>query len=226
MAYNLIKRESILVMSLLFSLFSFGQEPMSHQLKWTDIQEVKISDNLSAYQVYFGDAVYQKQSQDIPVFAGKIEAPSMVLLPVINLINTVYEPVKGNITLVRGYEMIDEEIDIQAHIAADRKQPFLVYSFIPIRKNGLTGQYQKLTNFDVVVTYEEPATRQTLTTRSYADVSVLASGTWFRIAVGRTGIHRITYDDLQQMGVPVDNIDPRNLGIYGNGGGMLPESLM
>lgn len=53
--------------------------------------------------------------------------------------------------------------------------------------------------------------------------SVLATGTWYKIAVRNTGIHQITYDDLVALGMDPGSILPSNIRVYGNGGGMLPE---
>lgn len=53
--------------------------------------------------------------------------------------------------------------------------------------------------------------------------SVLSSGNWYKISVGQTGVFKIDYQLLKSIGINPDNIDPRNISIYGNGGGMLPE---
>lgn len=53
--------------------------------------------------------------------------------------------------------------------------------------------------------------------------SVLSSGTWYKLSVNQTGIHKIDFALLQSMGINPSNIDPRNLRLYGNGGGVLPE---
>jgi len=54
--------------------------------------------------------------------------------------------------------------------------------------------------------------------------SVLANGKWFRISVQKAGIYKITYDDFVAMGFDPATIDPAKISVYGNGGGMLPES--
>jgi len=54
--------------------------------------------------------------------------------------------------------------------------------------------------------------------------SVLATGSWFKFSITADGVYRLTYDDLNKAGIPVSTLDPRNIRIYGNGGGMLPES--
>ncbi|MDR1809556.1 MAG: C25 family cysteine peptidase, partial [Prevotella sp.] len=55
----------------------------------------------------------------------------------------------------------------------------------------------------------------------YAANSVLASGNWFKIKVGSTGIYKLTYSDLRNMGVS----EPKNVQIYGYGGEMLDEDF-
>ncbi len=52
--------------------------------------------------------------------------------------------------------------------------------------------------------------------------SVLATGNWFKIATTQNGIYRIDQTLLKSMGFNVDQLDPRNLKLYGIGAGMLP----
>jgi hypothetical protein len=61
-------------------------------------------------------------------------------------------------------------------------------------------------------------------TSDFANSSVLATGNWYKVAVSQDGLHRITYSDLEEMGMDVNSIDPRRLNVYGNGGGMLPQA--
>ncbi len=51
----------------------------------------------------------------------------------------------------------------------------------------------------------------------------MATGDWFKISVQESGVHKITYNQLVESGLDVDNIDPQNIKLYGNGGGMIPE---
>ena len=52
--------------------------------------------------------------------------------------------------------------------------------------------------------------------------SVLASGKWYKMSLSSTGIYKITYAELSSMGVPVASINPKNIRLYHNGGGVLP----
>ena len=61
------------------------------------------------------------------------------------------------------------------------------------------------------------------TSRDYAPVSVLKSGTWKKISVDSPGIYRLTYSDLVAMQLPVTGIESKYLRLHGFAG-MLPEN--
>jgi len=58
----------------------------------------------------------------------------------------------------------------------------------------------------------------------YATQSVLANGDWYKIACIESGVYRLSYNDIQALGLNPSSIDPRTIKIYGNGGGMLPQA--
>lgn len=57
----------------------------------------------------------------------------------------------------------------------------------------------------------------------FATQSVLASGTWYKLATGEAGIYRITAQTLQALGIDPASVDPRALRVYGQVGGPLPQ---
>jgi hypothetical protein len=59
---------------------------------------------------------------------------------------------------------------------------------------------------------------------AFAENSVLSSGQWYKFSLDKTGIYRITYNDLVQWGINPAGINPKNIKLYGNGGRMLPEA--
>lgn len=65
---------------------------------------------------------------------------------------------------------------------------------------------------------------QTGFSAGYAEKSVLSSGSWVKIATPVSGIYRIGYEDLKSYGIEPSAINPKNIRIYGNGGGLLPEA--
>ena len=55
----------------------------------------------------------------------------------------------------------------------------------------------------------------------YAESSVLATGDWYKIQVEQSGIHKITYEQLVEMGLK----NPANVSVFGYGGAQLAEAF-
>lgn len=55
--------------------------------------------------------------------------------------------------------------------------------------------------------------------------SVLSEGSWYQLAVTEPGMYHLDGRFLEQQGVDLSNIDVSKIGIFGYGGGMLPQSL-
>ncbi|WP_298766027.1 type IX secretion system sortase PorU [uncultured Polaribacter sp.] len=52
--------------------------------------------------------------------------------------------------------------------------------------------------------------------------SVLSTGDWYKFAVDTTGVFKIDRNLLQRIGISTNNLNPRNIKIFGNGGSLLP----
>ncbi len=59
---------------------------------------------------------------------------------------------------------------------------------------------------------------------SHAQSSVLATGEWYKIAITRTGVHKIDATFLKDAGIDINKLNPQNIRIFGNGGGILPQA--
>lgn len=54
--------------------------------------------------------------------------------------------------------------------------------------------------------------------------SVLKKGSWYKLAVEKNGVYKISSDFLKSMGIDPAKTDPKKIKIYGNRGGMLPQA--
>ena len=68
----------------------------------------------------------------------------------------------------------------------------------------------------------QTSTTKKLTSSSTVKNSVLSTGTWYKFAVDTTGVFKIDRTFLQNLGISVNDIDPKNIRIFGNGGQLLP----
>ena len=92
-----------------------------------------------------------------------------------------------------------------------------------IKKNGIL---QKITSFTLEYTLASSSSDLNLSKQSQKRLvnrSVLADGSWYKFKIDSTGIFKIDKELLQQIGINPNTIDPRNIGIFGNGGHMLPQ---
>lgn len=65
-------------------------------------------------------------------------------------------------------------------------------------------------------------TKESLSFRANVNNSVLAAGDFFKIEVKEDGIYKLDKNSLLNAGINVNNLDPRTIKIYGNGGKELP----
>ena len=112
---------------------------------------------------------------------------------------------------------------------ANRVAQSTVY-FQPFRANPQTGAPEKLVTFSYRYQTGNTGSMQrrgpgnASVRREYASSSVLSTGEWYKVGVTESGIYKIDRAALQAMGVNVQATNPRNLKVYGNGGGMLPQA--
>ena len=119
-------------------------------------------------------------------------------------------------------EEYSSSYELEWDIKRTKKGDFLHIYVVPIRKLK-SGNFEKLLDFQVEVEktpgFVSRAGGGGTTT---AENSVLAEGEWYKIAIGRDGVYRLTYNDFQSLGVDPSELNPNNLNLYGNGGTLLP----
>jgi hypothetical protein len=104
------------------------------------------------------------------------------------------------------------------------------YSFIhviSVIQSG--GIVKKMTSFEYSYTLSNnlnsnhPAYKSSLKIASSSNSSVLSSGTWYKLRISTSGTYKIDSSFLRSLGINPESIDPNQIRIYGNGGGMLPQ---
>jgi hypothetical protein len=111
-------------------------------------------------------------------------------------------------------------------LGMERKRPFAVVK-IPAYSAGTSqGIVDELNSCTMTVEETDQPARQTTTAAKTTDVttSVLATGTWYKIGITKTGFYKIDYAFLKSMGLAASGITSSNIRIFGNGGNMLSEA--
>jgi hypothetical protein len=191
---------------------------------WTEVKTINVNEDQTIYFLNFDGAVVNPGTDMLPAYTENVLLPAYDKAFKAIIKNQVFEPFPHDqLFLLEDLHSIGNEIVLKKNFSLNKKIPYASISFVPIRKNGLTGFYERLVSFELVIEVNENQNTPNLKSREYAENSVLESGSWFKVKVTKDGIYKISYQELANMGMNVASINPKNIRVYGNGGGMLPE---
>ncbi len=191
-------------------------------IKW---QPARIVDHKAAMPVralYFEGAVNNSLNGFTPLYHSRLKLPAGVNNCRVTLKNPVFESVNAEeISNLTFPPVSGDSLEIQSSVGIERGISILDIQFVPLISSP-GGRFRRLISFDLVLTYlktPEVAEKKA----SFAGNSVLASGKWYKVKVNKSGICKVTYDDLRNMGIDVSGITPDHIRVFGKNGGMLPE---
>ncbi len=209
---------------LFVSVSVFAQAPLviSKKINWAESAIVHNPTGLQERLIWsFDGALFNAHQPEWPVLMERFKVKGDGELAV-TIANAQYEPFDRTNSRVEG---IGTSLDIHTTIEQERNQFFGKVFFTPIIKEG--NQYKRLVSIDLEIQWL-PKSGSDLRFRGpeYAFNSVLKDGAIYKLAVSENAIHRISYTFLkEELNIDIDNIDPRTIQLYGNGGGILPESI-
>ncbi|MDE5423040.1 type IX secretion system sortase PorU [Ancylomarina sp. DW003] len=211
-------RQLIILILLISSQVCFAQNSPLFNLSWST-SEIFVSEGESVKILNFEGASIESKKSFLPFFTANLKVDNSTTTHTVSLNETIYEALsQEELNIIKPNE-INSEIDFNLVQAGIRKQKYLLVKFLPIRKNPSSGRLEKLIQFKINLKSNSEYRTKSRTKASYINNSVLASGKWVKISVDTTAIHKITYNQLVDMGIE----NPSNVRVYGNGGGMLPK---
>jgi hypothetical protein len=218
--------KKLIAIALLFILapLSYSQTEGAFQIKWLDPAVISFSNEKKINVLNFEGADFLTEDQYSPRFHTQIPLGDNIKDFTCELKNTTYQELtEKELSLIKNTSIISTEIKSLMQVSFIQKKAFGNISFLPFRKNINSGKLEKLISFSISITPTKQILRSGRGIQSYTANSVLQSGKWYKIGIGTDGIYKITFSFLQNLGMDIKNINPRNIKIYGNGGGMLPE---
>lgn len=127
------------------------------------------------------------------------------------IVNVVFE----DIVLPSFYDAsyLTESPDFQVDFGKARSQNYVSIYYYPIIK--VNGQTRLVKSFDLEVV-STPAIAQGDRAATFAANSVLASGSWYKVGVSRSGVYKIDQAYLSSIGVNTSGLNPNHINVYGN----------
>lgn len=198
------------------------------ELNWSADPQSFTGPDGPIHYLHFQGANYD-EAEMLPLWIQKINLPNYSIID-LQLVDPVYSVINNK----DGANWQDNNsISAQARLKATasyrKGRPVANIEIMPIRKNSLTAQYERLESARIKVfirpDQEHQQLLQSFNSRSSLTTSALASGNIYKIALSETGVYKMDYNFLSELGVDVDNIDPRNIQLLGNGGRMIPQTI-
>ncbi|MFN4083670.1 MAG: type IX secretion system sortase PorU [Bacteroidia bacterium] len=189
---------------------------INYSLMWQNQSNVERGDKFfsSFYTLKNGGI----NSRHFPVFYESIKIDNS------SIIDIKIEPIQTE-TINKGQFQQADELDTKElftwHIGFEAGEPRLVFSLLPAFISG--NNVTIIKNFRLKFTTQNILNNQTISLqKNFKNNSAFAQGKWYKIATTNNGLHRIDYGLLKSMGIDADNIDPRNIQLWGKGAGMQP----
>ncbi|MBN2637820.1 MAG: type IX secretion system sortase PorU [Bacteroidales bacterium] len=217
-------RKFLLYISFLLIPFQgFGIDySFQGKINWKPVQYVQPERGSGFFRLAFDHAFYPDWN-GLPVFKASIQVHTADAKLSAKLFPELVVPADSAETaLLHKQSFEDTSFRIKVNFSVARKQPLVIIQVSPVRWNPTKEQYEKLVSFNVDIQVVDDTLGVVQKQALVTDHCVLATGSWFKIRINKSGIYKITYDELKNMGFPLDG-SSADIALYGNGGGVLPE---
>ncbi len=217
----------IIVLGMLLSLTSvFGQGIQKKVvLNWKGVQSIQGINYDSLYALVADGLSNDPATNFTPGYFEKFALPANVGSCDILVTHTEWEPVSPDqINLLTLPLQPSEVLSPVVSYGTERGVNMAMLNFKPVVVNP-DGGIMRLKSFTIDLVYIPVKTPEaSLKSTAYASHSVLAQGDWYKIKLDKTGIYKLTYSEIQSMGVDMSKVKPNTIRLFGNGGGSLPEA--
>ena len=215
-------------LSILFSIllgFQFNTaisataETDTLSINWKTHQEMQLRDGGLAKLLYFEDAITQYETASLPWQITELPLAANEMAQNLQLTVITADTL--------SYSTENEPADLQFATTEFQFTTQLLggksyAAVLPLKL--IDGKLMRIKAYKLSYTITEKLKEEADETPSWKNNSILATGSWFKIGITETGVYILDYQQLQQMGLNPENLDPTYFGLFGNGNGMLPEA--
>lgn len=218
---NITKYIHLLILAFLIPLAAMPQvQPVSCVISWGKPAVYTLNDSVIKNISFEG--AYYPAIHSLPLWSETFFDET--ISGNITIDNCVFLPLTADdlVLIQASADTIPTELLYTAKQVMSRRQPGVHVEILPFIKDKATNQVLRLMSFRLqFASSDRKAGKQE---RIYAENSVLSQGNWYKLSVTQSGIYHIEYSDLLAMGISPATLNPAQIGIFGRGGAMLPES--
>lgn len=170
--------------------------------------------------IWFNNAAYGEQTKMIPIYTKVIPWSSSEDIPQINFSIIKAEDLDARYSDLINPKLLQSSPLTYYRVVFERKRPALQLSYVPFYLDEKTGSVKKVLSFAFEVEKKKAmAPLRSLKKGEFISQSVLATNDWFKIAISSSGIHKLSYEELVEVGLQ----NPALVRVYGGGAVYLSE---
>ena len=215
-------RSILLVFISIASVALFGQsKQIVKNFSWSqeDIQIDPVSNELM--RIYtVNDGHLSRQHPELPLYSDQLKLGAKYEISIQATI-TKSSPITINTQAAKDH--IQDELNVWTTVEKSRNDYFLVYGFIPVIRSN--SGYLKVEEVRLTINYGAPLVEKR-DGPTFADNSILSSGAIHKVSFTESGVYKLDYKYLKDLGIDIDNINPKNLAVYTSHGKALAENII
>ncbi|MBO72705.1 MAG: hypothetical protein CMD35_03720 [Flavobacteriales bacterium] len=215
-----MKNKIITILFCFTFLLGFTQNKSSISIAWKpDIKE--IGDDLNIIERPYFEKAFYPTLNSYPYYVVSEFVDGKVIEADITIEN------KKTIVVDKDYPKLSsiKTREIKKVIKHLENQS-LIQFFVPTFESSAFNLI-KLTDFEYSISYSQSNNNKRLLTDNFrsSSNSVMSDGDWYKIGVTSSGIQKLSYSFFTQNGISTNNLDPKNIRIFGYSEGMLSEAV-
>ncbi len=209
-----MRRYIVLIPALLLSLSALAQVK-SFSIEWEEAQ-VDFKSVQGEYLKPVKGFMVHTDDGFAPKMALKWEVPQNKSIQDFNL--TVLDENALSLEEIGDLTYKNQDYQFQITLASDRgEKDFLVLEIIPLKKT--VQGYSVIKRAEL--SYSLADSKASFNRKS-SSPSLLATGDWYEMGITQTGVYKLDRAYLESAGLPVASMNPKNIRVFGYGGGQLP----
>ena len=212
----MLNKITAIVGILAFSGITYSQESETVNITWEDPMEVMDGEQSVLVPSMRGQYVTGKR----PLFFYSHRVNNVNSRVDIEVLGT-QNATPDDLLFLEKYDIKVGRLDYEGKISSAKRAYFLMLNIFPFVMEG--SKIVRISSFRVNYSKEKPNFNHV--SKDFVTSSVLKSGTgnWYKLSVNQDGIYKIDRALLISMGINVDNLNPQDINVFGNGDGLLPE---
>ncbi len=177
-------------------------------------ENIKLKNN--SEKLGFKGAYYFDKLTWFPYYLEQFEVPFSCDVVISNL---VFEKLDSDKFInIYNIDKLPDTILMIKNTGISRGKVLFNLKILPVFQNKNSKNIFRLKSF-VINFHQINTNKSAKSAQVSSNHSLLQSGKWFKIAVKKDGIYKLTYAQLKKIGIG----NPGNVRVYGNGGAMLPK---